>query len=160
MKFNKTANIEDIGTVIEWLAFFIIGFIISYKLLKAFADNLVSIPAVPDFVKTFVTNWVISYPGWIDNGITFLLFMLCLFSIFMARKLPSDPIYYIISVIIAILLSGSAILISFIYHAIIINPQFIGLELFIPKLNYIMENLVYFVIAYWFGVVWALYGKK
>lgn len=161
-RLRKKGNILDSADAVFILLGVVITLFILYSVLTNFStsiksNNSTNISVVTDNFDSFKTNYL---KGW-DYGFLFLLVLLPIFSFIAARKIPSDPIFMIMTFFIL----GFILLISMIasnfYGAFLDVADF---QTFVndPNIRFIpllMPKLLYYSIIYIGIVLVGLFTK-
>lgn len=158
MKMNKKASILDVVWIGGFLLAFCLISLISYKLLVDFNDNSDQITQTE--ATDALTNIENASVTTIQT-IFFTLFMgLSIFILVMAFFIRSHPIFFVIGLILLAIFMIVFNMYADIYTEFASSDQMSGYTVNFTIMNYIMQNLEYFLAGLGFLVLIVLYIKR
>lgn len=94
-----------------------------------------------------------------DNIIPFLLAFMWAAALVSSQFIDTKPVFMVFSIVGLIIIMVVAATMEQAYEDQIADPEYSGFEVGIPKIHFIMENIVWIIMLMVFSVMVALYGK-
>ena len=159
---NKKGNFSDIATTIEFvLAFAIVGiFVLIFLSHWNTHVQGMSSDIVPNITKEGLDSLNTALPSFMDIFFVAILLIFFIFSIVMARLIPSSPHFYIISFFSIIIFIFAGIVVENVWTGIVSNTTIASTVADLKYLPFILNNMIYFLLFYAVAIAIALLSKE
>lgn len=161
MKMKKKGNAVIEGAFIIAMLFSIVltVMILSKTVIQPINADIQSDPDFSAQAKQISGNSSLNFSRSWDNFVPFLLVVFYMAAVITSLYIDTKPAFFIFSVIGMIVVLIVAMSIEQSYEDTIQDDDFSGFELEFPKINFIMENIVFVILIIMFSVAVALYSK-
>lgn len=158
---NKKGNFKDIP---EWIYFaltFSILVVLASNILASVSTNINSQPddIIDPIAKGGAASLSTAFTQYYDWAFPVVYMIFLVFSIVMARLIPSSPKFIAIAVLYLLSLPFAAMFVVNVWSGFATNPALLTTIANLTFIPYMMDKLVYFVLFYVGGVSIALYTK-
>jgi hypothetical protein len=156
---NKRANFVDIPVVLE--VAFVVAFVSVFILavFSNFNSNIQSSSFIPESSKNISSIYESRTISGFDSFFVVILAVFLIFSIVMARKIPSNSKFMLIAFFVLIFMPLAAIIISNVWDGLSQGP-FLEFSSQFTIIPFVMDHLVIFTIIYVLLVAVALLTKS
>lgn len=159
-KLNKAGNLSDVPFVIKALFVFAFVFLIALVINSEINDKVQASSEFTNTSKVFYAKYVTNSNAAADSGFVLLFLGFFVISVIGARLIPTNAVFFVLGIIYIILSWLLAIFFSYFWKTLSEgNALLSAMVVNLPMTNFIMLNLLYFMLFYTFVLAVALYTK-
>lgn len=158
---NRKGNVmfETLIVVISLVVFIVIALLLS-NTLDFVNDEIQASPVFPNESKEVMQDRDNSFPQWADGLVLFLVVMLWLAVIMAAFLIDANPVFFVIVIIMILALSVVGVILANSYEDIAAAPMLADNAAEMPFTNFIIGNLLWYVIGLAITIGVVLYAKS
>lgn len=160
MKHKKGQIAIDIMSIL--IILFIVGitFVIGYKALSEINTDIQADADFNSDVKANVQGVATNYPIFMDNAFFIMIILFWIIMIITSLFIDSNPIFFIISVVLLFFVFVIGMIMSNAYEDIMSDGELINFSDAFPKMSFVMNNLLLVIIVIGMTATLALYAKN
>ena len=158
--FNKNGNaVQDTLTALIIIVVFAIVAVFGYTLMSQFNDEWQDEEDVTNISKEVTQDFTTSYPIIFDNAFILLVVMLWIGLIVMSFFIDAHPIFFVIPLMLLIFVFAASAFMSNYFEELTDEAELSDAIGVMPKMNWVMDNLLIVMIIIGFTTTIALYSK-
>lgn len=156
----KKGNVQELVFVMAVGIMFIISVLVAFKLNSALNDQIQNLTDMPDEAKDASRIVNERMPGAFDFGFMILFIGLYMVVLVSSWFIDSNPVFFVISLIVLILILVAIALLTNVNQEIVGNSAFSGIIDHFPIIYFVSTHLFKFAIVMGAGILMALYAKN
>lgn len=158
---SKSGNVGlEVIIIVACLMAFAIIIIMSYVAYSAINTEIQADLNMTAESRALIQQSSSTYPSQFDNAFIFVFAIFWIFAIASALLIDSHPVFLFITIIILVVLGIASLYLGQFWTEFTSDSDISSLASSFPKMSFILQNLLKFVIAIGATIALSLYGKR
>jgi len=158
---SKRGNVGlDAIMVIVVLFVIAIASIAGYKVILDVNNDTQADPDINNKSKAAMDQVTTDYPTIMDNGFAFFFALIWVLAVIASFFVDAHPVFLILAIVVIVILIFIASSVDNIYAEMIDDPLLATEAAAFPKTNWIMDHLVFVILAIAISIGISLYAKQ
>lgn len=160
--FGKKGNVQELVTILIVVFALTVTILVVGKIIFAFNDGVqrMNNKDIPDAAKSISQTITNKTPSILDNFLFMIMIVIYLVALISAWFIDTNPVFFVISVIILIIVLIIAGIIQNANEAILSAEAFSDIALLYPKMIFIGQNLFKIISGMGILLLASLYAKS
>lgn len=159
-KIGKKASIGDVFYIAVVLLVIAISFVLGWLVFGKINDEIQLQPDFSDRGKNIMSNSAEQFPGMFDGVFLTLLVGLWIATMILAWQIDSHPVFYVLTIIAAIMLVIITSALGNTYYNIMQDPNISSFADDFTIIPFVMNNYVKIMLGMLFSVAVVMYAKS